>query len=159
MVLKEVNGIKIQLREDFAEAYEGKKISDEFTFKVEKNKTEKEFSLTPNEQGRFGFTVEEIKSKDFSLSEEIFLSLYFWVFDPSNSHNFFVWLVILSLLIAVVNFLPIDPFDGGRIARIMLPSYFGFWKEKEEKKEALIMKALFVAVIALFVLNALPLFF
>jgi len=63
------------------------------------------------------------------------------------------------LLVAVVNFLPVEPFDGGRIARVIIPSYFGFWKENEKFKEDLIMKALFIGVILLFVLNALPLFF
>jgi len=150
MVLKEVNGMKIQLTEDFAKAYEGKKITDEFTFLLEKDGTEKTVFLKPNKQGQFGFTVEEINSKEYSLLNSVFLSVYFFVFD------FFKWLIILSLLIAIVNFIPIEPFDGGRIARVVFPSYFGFWnKEKKEKK---IMQFLFYSVVFLFILNALPLF-
>jgi membrane-associated protease RseP (regulator of RpoE activity) len=159
MIIKEVNGIKIQVREDFFKAFKGKKKTDEFTFLVEENGTEKEIKLKPNKQGQFGFTAEEIKEKEYSLTEEAFLLFYFWLFNPSNSQNFFVWLIILSLLVAVVNFLPMEPFDGGRIARVILPSYFNFWKKEKKEKEKIIMKALFYGIILLFILNALPLFF
>ncbi len=159
MWLKEVNGVEIQLKEDFAESYKGKKIGDEFSFVVEKDGVEEEVKLTANKQGMFGFGSEEIKSKEYSFEDGTFLFFYFWTVDPINNHNFFNWLWILSLLVAVVNFLPIEPFDGGRIARVIFPSYLGFWKEKKEKKEKIIMKVLFYAVILLFILNALPLFF
>jgi membrane-associated protease RseP (regulator of RpoE activity) len=159
MLLKEVNGVKIQVREDLAKAYQGKKVTDEFTFLVEENGEEKEFNLKPNKQGMLGFSVEEIKEKEYSLSDGTYLFFYFWVFDPGNNHNFFNWLFLLSLLVAVVNFLPTEPFDGGRIARVIFPSYFGFWKEEKQKKEDLIMKALFYGVVFLFILNAIPLFF
>ena len=153
MVIKEVNGIEIQLLEDFSKAYEGKELEDEFIFVVEDNGEEKEVSLKRNNQGRFGFVVEEIQEKEYSLLDSIYLFFYYFLFD------FFKWLVILSLLVAVVNFLPIEPFDGGRIARVIIPSYFGFWKEEEKFKQDFIMKVLFWFVIFLFVLNALPLFF
>jgi len=153
MLVKELNGVKIQINEDLDKAYEGKKLEDEFLFLVEEDGIEKEFSLKRNKQGIFGATFEEIKGKDYSLFNELFLFFYYFFFD------FFNWLVILSLLVAVVNFLPVEPFDGGRIARVIIPSYFGFWKENEKFKEDLIMKALFIGVILLFVLNALPLFF
>ena len=159
MILKEVNGVEIEITEDLSNSYKGKKLTDEFIFIVEENGTEKEFKLKPNSQGQFGFSVEEMQEKEYSLMDGTFLFFYFWVFDPINSQNFFVWLVILSLLVAVVNFLPMEPFDGGRMARVIIPSYFGFWKKDAKQKEDVIMKVLFYGIIFLFVLNAIPLFF
>lgn len=153
MLVKELNGVEIQITEDLDKAYKGKKLDEEFVFVVEEEGEEKEFSLKRNKQGKFGASFEEIKEKDYSLLNEIFLFFYYFFFD------FFTWLVILSLLLALVNFLPVGLFDGGRIARVIIPSYLGFWKEDEKLKEDLIMKALFFFVILLFVFNALPLFF
>ncbi len=152
MILKEVNGVKIELLEDLSKAYQGKELEDNFFFVVEENGIQKEFSLKRNEMGRFGFSTEEILKEEYSFFESVFIYFHYFFFD------FFKWLVILSLLVAIVNFIPIEPFDGGRIARVIFPSYFGFWKTNKKNKEDFIMKALFYGVIALFVLNALPLF-
>ncbi len=153
MKIKEINGVKIQLSGDFVKAYQGKELNEEFSFLVEENGEEKEFLLKPNSVGQFGFTVKEVNSKSYSFLEEIYLFWYYLFFD------FFKWLIILSLLVAVINFLPMEPFDGGRIARVIFPSYFGFWKTEKTQKEKLIMKILSIGILFLFLLNALPLFF
>ncbi|MBU2100362.1 M50 family metallopeptidase [Candidatus Micrarchaeota archaeon] len=153
MLLKEVNGVKIQLAADLEKAYAGKALDENFVFLVEDKGEEKTLSLKRNSQGQFGFTLQEIQGTEYSFSDSAFLFAYYFFFD------FFKWLIILSLLIAVVNFLPIEPFDGGRIARVIFPSYFGFWKKEKQKKEDLIMKAMFYGVVFLFILNAIPLFF
>ena len=66
--------------------------------------------------------------------------------------------MILNLLIALVNFLPTEPFDGGKIAKIVLLPYFGWMKMGKKDTEKLIGRLFSWIILLLLLLNALPLF-
>ena len=71
---------------------------------------------------------------------------------------FFGWLLMLSFAIAMINFLPMDPFDGGKIAKIVFLPYFGFLKMGKADTEKFIGRLMLWIILGLLLLNALPLF-
>jgi membrane-associated protease RseP (regulator of RpoE activity) len=71
---------------------------------------------------------------------------------------FFSWLLLLSFALAMINFLPMDPFDGGKIAKIIMLPYFGFLKMSKKETEKFIGRLMLWIVLGLLLLNALPLF-
>ena len=111
--------------------------------------------LTPNALGQFGFRPVGIVNEDFSVPESY--STY------SSLINLFIefifWLFLLNFLIAAINFLPMHPFDGGRIAKILFVPYLGYTNKSKKEKQKLIGKIFLYAILLLFVINALPLFF
>jgi len=52
-----------------------------------------------------------------------------------------------------------NPFDGGRIGKIVLSPYFNFLKKPKEETQRIIERALLTIILLLLVINALPLFF
>jgi membrane-associated protease RseP (regulator of RpoE activity) len=70
---------------------------------------------------------------------------------------FFGWLLLLSFAVAVVNFLPIEPFDGGKMAKLLLLPYLGFLKMSREDTEKFIGRVALWVVAGLLLLNAMPL--
>jgi membrane-associated protease RseP (regulator of RpoE activity) len=123
-------------------------------FRVEKpDGSIAEITLVPNELGSYGFRVSQ-KVKDADEIPQAYLltsSAIAFAFD------FFGWLFLLNFLMAIANFLPIVPFDGGRMARIIFAPYLPFGKGVEAKRE-LAGKILFALTIAIILLNMLPLF-
>lgn len=113
-----------------------------------------EKTLVPSKLGGFGFTVEEIKNPAFT--EPLSYSLFSTAI--SFLESFLGWLFWLGFFMALVNFLPMAPFDGGKIASIIFLPYFSRVKMPEKRKEELISRFFLALVLSLFVLNALPLF-
>ncbi|MFH1225589.1 MAG: site-2 protease family protein [Candidatus Diapherotrites archaeon] len=113
-----------------------------------------EKTLLPNKLGRFGFTIEEIGNPSFEAP------LSYSLITPAISflESFLGWLFWLGFFMALVNFLPMVPFDGGRIASIIFMPYFSRVKLPEKRKEELVARFFLALVLSLFVLNALPLF-
>jgi membrane-associated protease RseP (regulator of RpoE activity) len=64
----------------------------------------------------------------------------------------------LSIAVATANFLPMDPFDGGKMAKILFLPYLGFLKMNKEQTEKIIGRFFLWLVLGLILLNALPLF-
>ncbi|MDO8427956.1 MAG: site-2 protease family protein [Candidatus Diapherotrites archaeon] len=113
-----------------------------------------EKKLTPNPLGRYGFSMEEKLNPGFVFSED-----YFWKAAFLNAiYTIINWFVILSLLIAIVNFLPMDPFDGGKMARIIYLPYLSFLNLPPKQTEKFFQRFILWLVLVLFFLNALPLF-
>ena len=72
--------------------------------------------------------------------------------------EFFFWLFMLNLFVAIANLLPIEPFDGGKMVKILCIPYLGFLKIPEKDKEKLIGRIFIWIVGLLLLINALPLF-
>ena len=72
--------------------------------------------------------------------------------------SFFGWLLLLNFLVAVANFIPIEPFDGGKIAKVLVAPYIAFLGLNPIQSKNLVGK-IFLAVLGILLLiNALPLF-
>jgi membrane-associated protease RseP (regulator of RpoE activity) len=114
------------------------------------NKTEK--TLTANALGRFGIQLENIPNPDYSppADKKQWLE-WFQLFA-----SIIVWFINLSLFVAIANFLPVDPLDGGRIGKFMLAPYFGFLQMSEEDTERFIGRLFLWILLPLIILNALP---
>ena len=65
---------------------------------------------------------------------------------------------MLSLAAGMLNFMPIEPFDGGKIAKIMFVPYLSFMKKTVKEKELWIQGFLWKIFLVLLFLNILPMF-
>ncbi len=126
------------------------------SFELDRNGMVVKTTLSPNAMGQFGFVVEPIRNESLALLPE---SYGYYAFATYSVLDFTYWLVLLNFLVAVINFLPMKPFDGGRIASIMFTPYFGFLGKSKEETELFVSKLFVTAIIALLIVNALPLFF
>ena len=110
--------------------------------------------IQPDEMGYSGFSVENKFRENTTLSDSYvsFLSILGIIQD------FLFWFFIIGFLVGIANFLPLEPFDGGKIAKIFLVPYFGFLGRGKEETGKLISKIFFVVIMALIVLNAVPFF-
>lgn len=113
-----------------------------------------EHTIAPNELGTFGFSVEERRNPGYDVP---------WEYEAYSAgihalDDFLGWLFILSLLVGLVNFLPLVPFDGGRMANILFVPYFSWLKMGKEDTEKLIGRVCLWGLLALLAINALPLF-
>jgi len=71
--------------------------------------------------------------------------------------EFLFWLFMLSLFVAIANFMPFWAFDGGQMVKLLLLPYFGFLKMDAKETEKFIGR-LFVWIVGILLLiNALPL--
>lgn len=119
---------------------------------LDMNGTITEKTLTANALGRFGIQLENIPNNDYQppANKKQLLEI-FQLFASIVG-----WFVTLSLFVAIANFLPADPLDGGRIAKYMLAPYFGFLKMSEEDTERFVGRLFLWILIPLIILNALP---
>ncbi len=111
-------------------------------------------TITPNELGIFGFSAKERENPDYSPPFEYKA----YQFGLLAFNDFIKWLFLLNLLIALVNFLPIAVFDGGRIATTLLLPYFNWLGMNKEDAQRIIGRIFLWAILALLLVNALPLF-
>ncbi len=103
------------------------------------------FYLTKNSLNRIGILMEEKTNPLYTYPENYLLYTQSFSFII----DFFYWLAILSFLVAIANFLPIIPFDGGHIIPFLLLPLFG----KRDYKKILIL-----LLIPIIFINILPLF-
>jgi membrane-associated protease RseP (regulator of RpoE activity) len=114
-----------------------------------------EETLTPNGLGSYGISkVSELENPDFEIPE------MYRIYTSARSifFEFLDWLFLLSLLVAIVNFLPLAVFDGGRMANIIFPPYFGWLGRSKKDTENLIGRVSLWLLLGLLFINALPLF-
>ena len=68
-----------------------------------------------------------------------------------------VFFIILSLAVAMFNYLPANPLDGGKIAEIILVPYAGFMKFGDEKETRKFIGRIFVWLFLIsLLLNLIP---
>jgi membrane-associated protease RseP (regulator of RpoE activity) len=122
------------------------------TFGLLKDSKDYNVTLTPNPLGAFGFSIENIPNPNYTIPGNY--KLY------SEAVGIFIefiyWLILLNFLIALVNFLPFAIFDGGRIAPLVYAPYLTSFMGEEEARK-FVARATMIIVLALFILNALPL--
>jgi membrane-associated protease RseP (regulator of RpoE activity) len=109
-------------------------------------------NFEPNELGRIGILVKEIPNENFEKP------LWYQIGLPVAGFlaSFFGWLLLLNFLIAVANYIPVAPFDGGKMVVLLLTPYLGFLGN-EEKRQKIITKFFIVVLLALVLINAAPL--
>ncbi|HZX19542.1 MAG TPA: site-2 protease family protein [archaeon] len=127
----------------------------EKTFSLERNSEQISITLQPNEIGQFGFVPEGIRNESIQIPE----SYPTYALAIGLFIEFVFWLFLLNFLVAAINFLPMHPFDGGRMAKLLFVPYLGFLNISKEQKQEKITKFFLYIILALFVINALPLFF
>jgi membrane-associated protease RseP (regulator of RpoE activity)/DNA-binding XRE family transcriptional regulator len=121
---------------------------------VEEGGIPQEKTITPTEVGHLGFALEPVWEEGYTIPQDF--ENYRAVRNAAAS--FFFWLIILNFLVGVVNFLPIEPFDGGKIAKPLLLPYFAFLNMPKDDTERLIGRVLLWIVAIIMLVNALPLF-
>lgn len=121
---------------------------------VEENRIEATKTIVPTELGQLGFSLDPIRNPNYETP------VGYKVYQQARNFlaSFFFWLIILNFLVAIVNFLPIEPFDGGKIAKTLLYPYFGFLNMSKEETQKLLGRVLLWIVAVLLIVNALPLF-
>jgi membrane-associated protease RseP (regulator of RpoE activity) len=148
-VLK-VDGVSVHTTQEYFTQVVGKK---KFDVTVLRSGVEKTFSFEPNDLGRIGITVNEIPNKDYTAPGwyDPFITVFAFL------AGFVGWLLILNFLVAVANFIPVDPFDGGKMVKLLLFPYFGFLKMGEDDTKKFIARMFIAVLLVLILINALPL--
>ena len=152
-ILKKHNGIDLNSLYDFKQAFSKTDKNISMVFETREGETVN-LELEKNEYGRIGI-VTEISYVEGKGPKEDYMNIVTFL---STISTFFGWLLLLSFALATVNFLPNKPFDGGKIAQIMLVPYFGFMKMNKQDTQKLIERLALWLVATLIIINALPLF-
>ncbi|MBI4043666.1 MAG: site-2 protease family protein [Candidatus Diapherotrites archaeon] len=147
-----VNETPIHILNDYRKAVEGKK---EFQLTYSINGQTQTHPFKVNELGRIGVVFEEREKPGYTPPQnyEWFAGIF------SFLASFIAWLLLLNFLVGVANFMPMEPFDGGKIAKIMLTPYLAFLQLPEKDTMKLVSKIFVGVLLVLFIINALPLFF
>ncbi|MDD5148168.1 MAG: site-2 protease family protein [Candidatus ainarchaeum sp.] len=156
MVVIAINGKNISSAEDWSnQLREIGKNTYFLTLQKDQNSPDKnvfQATITPDSMGYQGYTVQDQLKPDTKFSPYY---IYF-VLSLSFISSFLFWFWILNFLVGIANFMPLEPFDGGKITKLILLPYLGFWKVPQEQKEKAIGKIFFWLVLALLILNAVP---
>lgn len=113
-----------------------------------------EKTLAANALGLFGFGLREIPKEGYVLPDNYLL----FVQSLAIFNSFVGWLILLSILVAIANYLPVAIFDGGRMSKLLCLPYLGFLKMPKADTEKFIGRLLLWILIPLLLVNALPLF-
>ncbi len=149
--IMQVDGNGVKTIQQYAAAVRGK---EKYTLTILRGGAGKEFTFEPNSLGRLGITVQDIPNTFYTPPE--------WYIPLVQVLGFLAsfggWLILLNFLVATANFIPVDPFDGGKMAKLLLLPYFGFLKQGEEETKRLIGKFFVYILLVLIIINAAPLF-
>ena len=154
MLVKKANGKEIHTMANLQDSMPKSKAKSVSLTVEDKNGNVFEKTLMPNKLGLLGVTFQEKlnpKNKEpggFALATEIIAFL----------QSFLIWFVLLNLLVAIVNFLPMEPFDGGKMAKIVFVPWLSHWKVGKKAKEKAIGKFFLIVILVILAINALPLF-
>ncbi len=145
-----VDGNAVHTIQEYSSAVRG---NSTYTLTILRAGEEKQFTFEPNELGRIGITVEDIPNPNYTPPSwyQPFLQVAGFI------ASFVGWLIILNFLVATANFIPVDPFDGGKMAKLLLLPYFGFLKEGDEQTKKTIGKIFMAVLLVLIIINAAPL--
>ncbi len=150
-IVKEVNGKPVSFSQEFIS--DARMDSAKMAIIVQRGSQTLSFLLEKNSAGVVGIAIENISNPDYAAPQ--------WYLDPLVGWEFvfsFVqWLLLLSFLIAFVNFLPMHPFDGGKISVLLLTPLFANGKKEEKIVQKRIAAIFFYTLLFLMVVNAVPL--
>lgn len=150
-VIKEINGVPIRDAEAFNAAVAGLKPNQTVTFVTSNGTFNLTLSARPDNASR-GYIGIDLQGS-FELRGE-FRDKYMLQADAI----FFLtptlfWIFFLSFNIALVNLLPIIPFDGGKMFEELMLDFRVGRRRKEQ-----ILKIVLAIILALLLVNAMPLF-
>ncbi|MEK6902427.1 MAG: site-2 protease family protein, partial [archaeon] len=145
-----VDGNAVNTIGQFSKAVAGKK---SYTLTVNHEGTVSDHFFEPNDLGRIGINVADIPKPEYPFP---------WGYHPGIAvigfiTGFLGWLLLLNFLVATANFLPIDPFDGGKMVKLLILPYLGVLKMSEVDTKKLIGRFFSWVLLALIIINALPL--
>ncbi len=123
------------------------------TFGLEFEGSRLEKNLSPNELGRFGIRLEGIQNPDYEVPSEFL----FWQSIISPVASVVFWFIVLSVLVAASNFLPLVPFDGGRMAELIFAPYLTGLQMSTEDTRRLVKRIFMWVLWPIIFVNALPL--
>ncbi|MBS3061045.1 MAG: site-2 protease family protein [Candidatus Diapherotrites archaeon] len=124
-------------------------------FQFEKDGRITEKTITPNKLGQFGFRFQALSNPQYVAPPEYQQIAYgFYALIVS----IVAWFLLLSFFVAISNFLPMVPFDGGRMAELIFAPYFGFMKLNEEDTRKFVKRLFFWIMVPILLINLLPLF-
>lgn len=113
----------------------------------------KEFKIKPNQElGTFGIVVKDVLKEGAKVDEKLLNEFSFIM----NIYGFIMVCFLLSFLLALVNLLPVIPFDGGKIASILYATYF--FQNASERTEKRIEDLMLYLFLFIAFLNVLPFF-
>ncbi len=152
-ILKEFAGIELNTFYDLKQAFANRDKNVTMAFETG-NGSIIEKTLEKNKRGEIGIetSLNYIEGRE---PTEGYLALTAWL---SGISIFFGWLLLLSFAIAMINFVPTEPFDGGKIAKIMFLPYFGFMGMNKKDTQKLIGRLMLWLVAAIILFNAIPIF-
>jgi membrane-associated protease RseP (regulator of RpoE activity) len=151
--LKEFAGIELNTFHDVKQAFANKDRNVSMVFEAE-NGSIIEKTLEKNNRGEIGIETRLEYVEGHEPTQE-YLSLDAWLKGISV---FFGWLLLLSFALALINFVPTEPFDGGKIAKIVFLPYFGFMGMNKKETQRLIGRLMLWLVAAILFFNAIPIF-
>jgi hypothetical protein len=145
-----VDGVSIGTLGEYVKAIAGK---ESYTLSILRGSETTDYSFETNEVGRIGIMVKEIPNTDYTPPN--------W-YDPLRQivgfvSGFLGWLLLLNFLVATANYIPISPFDGGKMANILIAPYLGFLNLGEEDTKKLVGKVFGILILILVLVNAAPL--
>jgi len=120
------------------------------TFTLQKDSNVYDKNIFLNKDNRFGIQVME-KLKDNAEKP-------FWYLFIEFVSGLFYWLILLSLGVAIFNFLPTEPFDGGKMSKIIFGEFI-FTRYPRDKRHKMIGFAFGIICLLFLLINLLPLFF
>jgi len=150
-IIKDINGIPTPDAQTFNSVVSGLKPNQTVTF-VTTNGT---FNITlaarsdNASRGYIGIDLRE----SFDIKQEFKTKYLLQAETVLFTTSTLFWVFFLSFNIALVNLLPIVPFDGGKMFEEMMTDF----RVRRKRKELIIHMVIFL-IVALLLLNALPLF-
>jgi membrane-associated protease RseP (regulator of RpoE activity) len=150
-ILQKYNGVELNTLYDFRQALLKPDRNVSMVFETKEGIVEK--TLEKNQRGEIGI----LAAPNYVPGKEPTQEYKNTVFLLNEIATFLSWLLLLSLAVAMINFIPMDPFDGGKIAKIILLPYFGFLGMSKKETEKFIGRLFLWIVAGLLLLNALPL--
>lgn len=145
-----VDGTSIHTLSDYVTAIQGK---ESYTLSILRDGATLQYSFEPNDIGRIGINVKEIPNPDYTAPD--------W-YEPTRVVlgflvSFLGWLLLLNFLVATANYIPVSPFDGGKMAMILIAPYLGFLHMSEADTKKLVGRMFGIILLILILINAAPL--
>jgi len=154
-ILLELNGQQVMHRFDYQDARSLDAEAANLKYLDVSEDSVKTNTFEYNELGLIGIQVKEKQREDYVADTEDMLNLLILQLIG----GMIGWFMILNFLIGAANYLPIVPFDGGRMAKILFAPYLGFLNMPKDHTERLVGRLFLWALLIILAINLLPIFF
>ncbi len=113
-------------------------------------------SITPHKFEDFGLKKIGAEFGAIPTGYEVDAGIMLQQFIISNITMILLLLVVIAFAAGSFNYFPADPFDGGRMAKIILLPYFAFMGMNKKETQVLIGRIFIWILLAALVLNMIP---